>query len=194
MITRRTFLKASVGSAAGLMLPSWLARAETYIKTENAPFLEPPGNAETTIYAVDHGGNNYMLALGEPADELPRITWRELLKEWHGCESFEEFLGTDDPEYLCEYNLDDIAPEWEVLDYWITAGSEYARAFRFLEPLDLGFDFDGENGTGEINFVEGPSPGNDSVFVTVPDHISISLLQKRLNQIDGTVRVAVHAL
>ena len=44
---------------------------------------------------------------------------------------------------------------------------------------------------GEISFYDGVSPGNDDQFVHVPDYLSISLLQKRLNEIDGTVAVKV---
>jgi hypothetical protein len=34
MITRRAFLKGSAGTAAGLILPSWLVKAENYIDIE----------------------------------------------------------------------------------------------------------------------------------------------------------------
>ena len=44
---------------------------------------------------------------------------------------------------------------------------------------------------GEINFYDGLSPADDSQFVDVPDDLSISLLQKRLNEINGTVAVKV---
>ena len=34
MITRRAFLKGSAGTAAGLILPTWLVKAENYIDIE----------------------------------------------------------------------------------------------------------------------------------------------------------------
>jgi len=193
MITRRTFLQASAAAAAGLILPSWLVQAENYIDIEARPFLESPTRSESTIYAVNDG-NDYYLALGKPLDDVPKMTWRELFASRFSCDSFEEYFGTDDPEELKGYHLDDLAPEYEVWDYWIAEGCEYAQAHDFLKTYDLGFDFNRENGIGEIDFVEGPCPGNDSKFVTVPDHLSLSLLQKRLNQIDGTIKVALHSL
>jgi len=193
MITRRTFLKASTSAAAGLILPSWLVKAENYINIEEKPFLEFPDVPETVIYAVGDGAD-YYLSLGKPLDNAPLMTWRELFHTWYSCDSFEDYFGTDDPEVLKNYNLDDFASEWEVWDYWVAQGSEYARAHDFLKAYNLGFDFRDEDGIGEIEFVEGPCPGNDSKFVTVPDHLSLSLLQKRLNQIDGTVKLALYKI
>ncbi len=66
-------------------------------------------------------------------------------------------------------------------------------AFRFLEELelDLGPELDGDNGVGKINFYDGLAPADDSQIVEVPDLLSVCLLQKRLNEIDGTVSVKV---
>jgi len=41
MISRRFFLKGTVATAAGLILPSWVVHAERYIDGEGEPFLEP---------------------------------------------------------------------------------------------------------------------------------------------------------
>jgi hypothetical protein len=192
MITRRTFLKATASTATGLILPSWLVKAENYIDAVNEPFLEPPERVDKVVYAVDCGANDYYLSLGKPRGDIPSLTWRYLFEHWYDFDSFEEYFGTDDPEDLKGYNLDDLAPEEDILDYWVAEGSEYARAHEFLNNFDLGVDFRDENGVGEIEFVRGSCPGNDSTFVTVPDHLSISLLQKRLNQIDGTIEVVFH--
>jgi hypothetical protein len=191
MITRRAFLKGSAGATAGLILPSWLVKAENYIDIEAKPYLEPPARKGVTIYAIDWGDAEYQLSLGDPYADVPDITWREMLN-WQGFESFEEYYETDDPQSLPEYSLDDLVPDTWMTDYWVMELSPDARAYRFLEGYDLGFDFRGEDAVGEINFIEGPAPGNNSRIVTVPDDISLSLLQKRLNELDGTVKVALY--
>ncbi len=42
----------------------------------------------------------------------------------------------------------------------------------------------GVSGVGQIDFIDGLCPGNDSQIVTAPDYLSISLLPKRLNAND----------
>ena len=55
--------------------------------------------------------------------------------------------------------------------------------------MDLGPQLGGGDTVGRIDFVDSPCPGNDARFVSVPDLLSLGLLQKRLNQIDNTVRI-----
>jgi hypothetical protein len=70
-----------------------------------------------------------------------------------------------------------------VLDTWIARGeAPDALAYAYLEPLDIGPEPGAGSVVGRIDFVNGPCPGNDSRFVSVPDLLSLSLLQKRLNQ------------
>ena len=90
MITRRTFLKASAGAAAGLILPSWLVKAEKYIEIEEEPFLERPNRVGTTIYAVDFGLGEYQMSLGDPREDIPDVTWRDLLDNNFRSGVFEE--------------------------------------------------------------------------------------------------------
>ncbi len=192
MITRRAFLKGSAGAAAGLILPSWLVKAENYIDIEAKPYLEPPAREDVTIYAIDWGADEYQLSVGDPYADPPDTTWREILN-WRGCESFEEYYGTHDPQSLPEYGLDDLVPDVSWTNYWVMESSPDAKAYRFLEGYDLGFDFIDEDAVGEISFIDGTAPCNYSRIVTVPDDISLSLLQKRLNELDGTVKVALRA-
>jgi hypothetical protein len=69
LISRRTFLKATVGVAAGLIVPSWLERVERIIEAEEQPYLERPGREEQTLHAVDWGGGDWQFALGDPWEE-----------------------------------------------------------------------------------------------------------------------------
>ena len=86
---------------------------------------------------------------------------------------------------------DELVGELEIYnlsEYWENPSR---LAFHFLQNLDLGPELNGDNGIGEINFYDGLSPADDSQFVDVPDHLSISLLQKRLNEINGKIAVEV---
>ena len=181
-MNRRTFLKATVAAASGLILPDWLVRAESYIDAENRPYLERPATAHDTLYAVDWGGNEYQLTLGDPYQGPPTMTWREFF-EWEGVSGMEEYIGSDDPDDLPAFSLDNKADEWAILDRWVLDGSPSAEAFKYLDSLNLGPDFGTANSVGEIKFYDGVCPGNDSRLVTVPDDLSISLLQKRLNDL-----------
>ena len=80
MMSRRTFLKAGVAAASGLILPDWLLRAERYIEAENNPYLERPRQAQSILHAVDWGTDEYQLFLGDPYQEPPRMSWREFLE------------------------------------------------------------------------------------------------------------------
>jgi len=42
----------------------------------------------------------------------------------------------------------------EVLDYWTTKGSKYARAHYFLKAYDPGFDFGDDNGIGSPDWYD----------------------------------------
>ena len=78
-----------------------------------------------------------------------------------------------------------------MIDIWVRDGSPDALAFDYLESLDLGADFGHAKGVGEIRLHDGVSPGNDSKIVTAPDQLSLSLLQKRLNDLGEYVLVKV---
>jgi hypothetical protein len=184
MITRRTFLIASAFASSRLILPSWLIKAENYINIEEKPFLETPNVTETIIYALDDG-EGYYLSFGKPVCDPPPMIWQQLFFQAFGCDSFEEYFDPDDPVKWTGNGLDD----W---GFMIAQGSQYAKAHNFLNAYDLGFDFKDKEGIGEIDFAQGPCPGIISEYVTVPDNLSLSLLQKRLNQIDGTVQVALY--
>jgi len=191
MISRRFFLKGTVATAAGLILPSWVVHAERYIEGEGLPFLEPLKTHQDILYAVNwNGGGEYILHLGDPLRRPEtKITWQDYIDRYTHVDTLREYFEGENPEDIPK--PDELVNERtveEAFDYW---ESPSRQAFRFLEDLDLGPELDDDNGVGQINFYDGLSPANDSQFVDVPDLLSISLLQKRLNEIDGTVVVKV---
>jgi len=190
LISRRSFLKASVAAASGLILPDWLIKAENYIEQEGLPYIERPTVSETILYATDWGGDEYQFALGDPYQEPPKMTWREYL-EWNGYSSFAEYYGSDDPEDYPHTDLDDYVDEWAIIDRWVYDGSPSAEAFKYLDSLELGPNFGSGDSVGEIKFYDGVCPGNDSRIVAAPDHLSLSLLQKRLNDPNECVQIKI---
>jgi hypothetical protein len=195
MISRRQFLIGAAGAAAGLILPEWLLRAERFIDGEGAPYLETPDRYRDTLHATDWGDGQLELSLGDPRQDIPRLTWEEYAQRYFGM-TFDE-LAVDcwglEPRKAAEEGLtaEGEVPYWEVLDQWVHYDSPSAAAFTYLESLDLGRDFGAAGGLGQINFIDGPAPGNDSRIVTVPDNLSLSLLQKRLNDLGEVVRTVV---
>ena len=188
MISRRFFLKGTVATAAGLILPSWVVHAERYIEGEGEPFLEPLRSHQHSLYAVNQG-NEYQLLLGDPfAKPDLKITWEEYFDRFP-FSTFQDYFEGEDPIDIPK--PDELVDErlvYEAYKYW---ESPSRLAFDYLEDLDLGPELDDDNGVGQINFYDGLSPADDSLIVDVPDLLSISLLQKRLNEIDGTVAVNV---
>ena len=188
MISRRTFLKATVAASSGFIFSDWLIKAENYIEMEGEPFLEAPGRSELILYAMDWGGDEYQLSLGNPFQEPVLITWREYF-EFIGCSGFDEYHGSNNPADWNYMGIDELVDEDKTMYHWITSSSPDARAFDYLESLNLGPIIRDKNEIGEIRFYDGVAPGNDSRIVSVPDDLSLSLLQKRLNQLDGGVSV-----
>jgi hypothetical protein len=97
-------------------------------------------------------------------------------EEWRDGEEvdFDEFI---DPEF--------------VVESWARSESPNAQAFYLLEGLDLGPDLDGANAVGEIRFIDGACPGNDYLGVRATDQVSVSLLKKRLNELDTGIRIVL---
>ena len=188
MISRRFFLKGTVATAAGLILPSWVVHAERYIEGEGRAFLEPLKSHQHTLYAVNQG-NEYQLLLGDPfAKPDLCITWEEYFERFPSS-TFQDYFEGEDPIDTPKPNdLVDERQVFEAYKYW---ESPSRLAFDYLEDLDLGPELDDDNGVGQINFYDGLSPADDSLIVEVPDLLSISLLQKRLNEIDGAIAVKV---
>ena len=184
MISRRQFLIGAASTAAGLILPSWVRAAERFIETEDAPLLELPTTARTRVNAVFLDGiDDIRLLIGNPYEGPPRLTWFQYFERYYGDEygSFEEFALEG---YGVPLNPTGEADDWVVMETWLSRDeAPDTKADSYLEQFDIGPVLGAGDTVGRVDFINGPCPGNDSRFVSVPDLLSLSLLQKRLNQI-----------
>jgi len=187
MISRRTFLKASVAAASGLILPSWLVHAERFIQAGGQPYLERPASQQQTLYASEWGDDGYELFLGNPLEDPDLdLTWQDFIDAYDvGQEEFDYRVGAEEipPTLQDKVEHDLVQYHWEYSEF------PGVKAYRFLEGKDLGPELGTGDGAGSIVFYDGFSPANDCQVVAVPDLLSLSLLQKRLNLIDDSVAI-----
>ncbi len=82
-------------------------------------------------------------------------------------------LDADIPDKLMEHYM-----EWD----FIMSDSASAEGFHYLSMLDLGpsTPLAGAESLGELDFIDGASPGNDSRIVLADGVESLSCLQQRL--------------
>jgi len=84
-ISRRQFI---LGTAAGLILPSYFDKIFTYYENTGEALLEVPRKAEIELIAsYDRGAcDTYELNLGDPYQEPPEMTVREYAVRYFGSE------------------------------------------------------------------------------------------------------------
>ncbi len=187
-ISRRHFL---LGTSAGLILPSYFDKAVSFFDATGEPLLEVPQNPVTTLYAVDDEVGGFQFRLGSKDAEPPGMTLREFAES--ECGSLEEYLYEwwgEDPENVGVDDVDweaEADPElvWDALQGSLPTGA----AFFYLDGLDLGSELVGPEVAGGLDFYDGPFPGSNYRGVHATDEVSLSLLQKRLNDLGENVQI-----
>lgn len=188
---RRSFL---VGAGGALLTSAFYRDVIRYAERARTPLLITPDAYSRILYALDDHDGGFDLYLGEHPhnDRPPRWTVRQLAFA-RGYEE-EEFISylvrshgltEEDSENRLDWDVD----ESEVVEYWARRDSANARAFHELKNLDLGPPCGTSRSHGGIRFIDGPCPGNDSLFVTVEDMTSLSLLQARLVELKERILV-----
>jgi len=185
-ISRRQFI---LGTASGLILPSYYDKVFTYFENHGEPLIEIPRQVALDLYTVDLGSDDFEFNLGSPLLEPPPMTVREFANRYLGGEEGyrEAWCREEDAEVDFDAYMD---PEY-VLDAWAPSDSPTAQAYRLLKDLDLGPDLDSEDAVGQILFIDGPHPGSDYLGAQADDPVTISLLQKRLNELGTGIRVSM---
>ena len=187
-ITRRHFL---LGTSAGLILPSYFDKALSFFENTGKPLLEIPLNAGKTLYACDDDVGGFQLRLGSKNPEPPSMTLREFAESQ--CGSLEEYLyewwgedpenvGVDDVDWEKEADTDMV---WDALQGSLPTGA----AFFYLDGLDLGTELAHPETAGGLQFHDCPFPVGDYRGVHATDEVSLSLLQKRLNDLGENVQI-----
>ena len=190
-LTRRQFLLSVPAAAAGFVLPSFLLRATEYLEKTGVPLLESPTIYSSTLTACDFGGDDFVLCFGNPYEEPPELTLREYIDEyyWGEAADYMEENELDVEEFKSA--LDDEVDVWLYLDDWTRRYSPQRIAYDYLSCLDLGSELESDDAIGSIEFIDGPHPGSDYIAVHVPDALSLSLLQERLNQLGEGVKIEI---
>ena len=184
-ISRRNFI---LGTAAGLILPSYYDKVLSYFENHGEPLIEMPGQADLTLIAKDWGGGIIDFHLGEVATEPPGpMTLRDYADRYFGGEQGYLDACFEERE---EVDFNELAYPSMVETTW-TRNNNAAQAHRLLERLDLGPDFDSDDAVGQIEFVDCPGMCSDYLGVQTEDPVSISLLQKRLNDLQTGIRIVM---
>ena len=117
--------------------------------------------------------------LGDPYEEPPRMSWRELFLKYY--ESVEEGIELCDLDPLL---LDTPADGGGVVESWAGIDSPIARASDILYQYrdDLGPELNGEPGSlGGVCFTYGPA--------MVSCEAGLSCLQRRLNDLGASIKI-----
>ena len=192
---RRSFL---VGSGA-VLTTAFVAKAKWYIRNKNAVVpLDVTSVNTSKLYFVNQG-SEYELRLGTPDFGFEELTYREVLNRYRSVYlpkdekiSLSEFRQVYDDWGIKPKQLDQIADLYDYIDEWGRSDAPKAKAFRYLECLNLFNDEDREGlRVGDLTFVDGPCPGNDYLGVTSFDPITASLLQARLLELGEDVCVEI---
>ncbi len=184
-ISRRQFILGASGAAAGLILPSFYDKALSYFENHGEPLIVLPRESDVELVVYDFG--SFQLHLGDPNIEPPAMTYREYgIRYWGSVEDYME--GCFDPE---DIDLDALVEPWKVEEAWYRSDGTSAQAYHLLEPYDLGPEFSGTESVGSLEFIDGPCPGSDYLGVEAADLMSISLLQKRLNDLNTGIRISM---
>jgi hypothetical protein len=192
-IDRRQFF---LGTAAGLILPSYFQKALSFLDTRGVPLLDAPVQVAHTLYArKEFKDGGYQLLLDEIDFELSKVTLREHAIEY--CGSPEDYVremeGHDEEEKvnLDGYDWDECVDEETVIESINRYDFPWGAAYDYLEHLDFGVGLEGAEAVGDLRFYDGCCPGNDYLGVEAADEITLSLLQNRLNELRKDVQIVV---
>jgi len=191
-ITRRQFLLSIPAFSVGYITPSFVVRATEYLINTGKPLLVEPPKYDNILFAVDDGTGNYQLNIGDPYAEPPRLTLRKYIDTYYWGDADDYIEESELTKNELKNALNGYVNEELYLEDWARQHSPNRLAFDYLSCLDLGIEQENSKAVGVIEFIDGPSPGDDYIAVHVPDHISLSLLQERLNQLNEGVRITIY--
>jgi hypothetical protein len=184
-VTRRQFLLSTAGAAVGAIVPSFYFRALEFCEQFGKPLLETPDRAVMDLCVTDTCEGHMELSIGDPFTEIPPMTYRE-------------YFERVDPRWLDDYetswgieksDLDTRIHEEYLWDLWFLHEGPQARAYHLLQSLDLGLELSGPEAVGSLRFVKEANMVGSWVSARVDDGVTLSLLQRRLNDLGTGIRV-----
>jgi hypothetical protein len=205
-VKRRDFLSICGLAAGSCLVPDAIARVirDTCVLVQE-PYLVLPCDPRSTLYALSTDGKSeFMLHLGDPWEDKSPPTWRDYFDEYEGIDiedksAVEEWwrdqVGNPEDDAItiqAEDEIDGVALErWETHQELIE--SPAASAFHYLRdiPLDDDRGLGGSSPLGELNFIQGDSPGSNLTYVEAPDLATLACLQNRLNQLVENLAVEI---
>ena len=197
-MNRRSFLIRSAGTVGALLTTQFLKNAQWLIANQKQALLVTPvQRALETLYAVPSEGKFALFLGGLPNEYIePQFSWEEFGNTAWGYSEKDTLEYLRESYDLCKCGAQDRlnakADDDLVLDWWLRHQSPNALAYKQLEGIDLGPKFDrAEKTAGSILFSDSFHPGNETLWVEVPDLLSVSLLQARLNELEQGIRLEV---
>jgi hypothetical protein len=185
-ISRRQFLINTAGAAIGAILPDFYIRALQYFEVHESALLIPPDRVSQDLVVANI--NDYdELFLGDPWEEPPSMTWREFLTRY--CPA--ELDSPGDYFELLPGQLDEEAEFELVADNWLLHDGPSARAYQYLESLDLRLQDYTRNTQHGLDFIRASNMVSEWPVVRPRSEVSLSLLQQRLNDLQTGVRVVM---
>jgi hypothetical protein len=186
-INRRQFL---LGTAAGLVLPSFFDRALAYFENHGEALIEAPKRAAPVMYASSEmsGWNGYQMAIGHPWAEPPPMSVREFCEHYNQSDPQASWMEGWDRNADSELDMNAEADCWMVLDRWACTEAPHCLAHDYLQCIDLGPKLAGATAVGELRTEFGCT---DYVGTHAADEITLSLLQNRLNELNSGMKIVV---
>ena len=184
-ISRRQFLLSTAGATVGAIVPSFYFRALEFFEQFGEPLFELPGQVSRDLYVLSTDEGFMELSVGNPYADIPAMTYREYFAvrnpKW--LENYEETWGFEPAQ------LDTLMHQEELWDWWFMEEGPQARAFHLLQSLDLGKDLSGPDAVGGLDCVREANMVSSWVSARVDDDVTLSLLQRRLNDLGTGIRV-----
>jgi hypothetical protein len=187
---RRQFL---LGTAAGLVLPSFFDKAFAYFENHEEPFLEAPRSASTIMYACAEldGGGGYQMTVGDPWMQPPDMTVKEFCDHYGETDPELDWMeGWCSDSHGC-LDMNAVIVDWRLFDSWLQVHAPYRHAHEYLQSIDLGPQLSGGEAVGALE-VQWGMPGSDYVGTHAVDAVTLSLLQNRLTELRSGYRVVVY--
>jgi len=198
-MNRRQFLIRSSAAVGALVTTQFLQQAQWFITQEDKPLLiTPQGQIYRTLYVAQSEGKYALFLDGLPNEyDEPSFTWEDFANQAWGYDRAQtiDFLREQEGVTKREAidRLSSRANEYQVFEWWARHASPNVLAYHYLDTLDLGPEFGRGKGAGDVRLIDGFHPGNETLWAEVPDLLSISLLQGRLNELSEGTRLVLLA-